>query len=182
MKRILQLALLTAVTFLSTSAHAYIYNESDVLLVFRKTGFNDVEFDIGSISNYLGKANGTVITVTNNTGLTNGWNFGLTRSNYNNSLSGVNFLLIAATSLSDSVKRVWATDVDPNDVPLEVTPSTRTTTSLRPDMPHSSGSPIRLRSMPWTRMAIALSCTGLSVRFRCRVTVIAFASFLIGAR
>ena len=86
-------------------AGAFNYTNTDVLLVFKKTGFNDVEMNLGSVSNFLGRANGTVITVTN-------WNLNLVKSNYNNSLSGVSYVLLAATSSDPGldVRRIWATD------------------------------------------------------------------------
>ena len=36
-------------------ASAFTYGEGDLLLVFRADGFNDVEFNIGTVSNFLGK-------------------------------------------------------------------------------------------------------------------------------
>jgi len=92
---------------ISQEAGAFNYTNSDVLLVFRKTGYNDVEFDLGSVSNFLGRANGTVLTVTN-------WNLALVKSTYNNSLSGVSYVLLAATSTTgeQAPNRIWASDSD----------------------------------------------------------------------
>ena len=84
------------------SASAFTYADGDLLLVFRKDGFNDVEFNIGSVSNYLGRANGTKLTVSN-------WDLNLVRANFNNSLASVKFLLVAATSSTDTSRRIWST-------------------------------------------------------------------------
>src|SRR5947207_14353847 len=85
-------------------AGAFTYSNTDLLLIFRSdSGFSDVEFNIGSISNYLGKASGTTITVTN-------WNFNQVVSNFHDSISGVKFLLIATTASTDSPRRSWLTD------------------------------------------------------------------------
>ena len=102
----------------ATVAQAFNYTNSDLMLVFRKDGFNDTVFDLGTVSNYLGKANGTTLTVAN-------WNLSLAKSTYGNNLSGVKFILIAATSMTgeQSPLRVWATDASitaataPTDMP-----------------------------------------------------------------
>ena len=116
LKRGCLMALLTA--GIVQEAGAFNYTNSDVLLVFRKIGYNDVEFNLGSVSNFLGRANGTVLTVTN-------WNLSLTKSTYLNSLSGVSYILLAATSTTgeQAPNRLWATDADlapatpPTDLP-----------------------------------------------------------------
>ena len=89
------------------TASAFTYFDSDLLLVFRKDGFNDVEFNLGSVSNYLGKAVGTKLTVSN-------WDTNLVRATYNNSLASVKFLLVAATSATDSSRRIWSTSAQLN--------------------------------------------------------------------
>jgi len=63
MKKII-ITILAAATLLSAPpARAWIYNDGDVLLVFRKSG-QDIEYDLGSVTNFLGKANGYTSTVT----------------------------------------------------------------------------------------------------------------------
>ena len=63
MKKI-YLTILAAATLLSAPpARAWIYNDGDVLLVFRKSG-QDIEYDLGSVANFLGKTNGYTNTVT----------------------------------------------------------------------------------------------------------------------
>jgi hypothetical protein len=64
MKKII-LTILAAATLLSAPpAWAWIYNDGDVLLVFRTSGL-DIEYDLGSVTNFLGKANGYTTTVSN---------------------------------------------------------------------------------------------------------------------
>jgi hypothetical protein len=64
MKKII-LTILAAATLLSAPpARAWIYNDGDALLVFRKNG-QDVEYDLGSVTNFLGKTNGYTTTVSN---------------------------------------------------------------------------------------------------------------------
>ena len=87
-------------------ASAFTYNDSNLILVFRKDGFNDVEYNVGSISNYLNQVNGTKMTVTN-------WNLGTVKANYNNSLSGVDFILFATTSTTNTPPlAVWLSDAN----------------------------------------------------------------------
>ena len=63
MKKIF-LTILAAATLLSAPpARAWIYNDGDVLLVFRKSG-QDIEYDLGSVTNFLGKTNGYTNNVT----------------------------------------------------------------------------------------------------------------------
>ena len=63
MKKIILLTL-AAVTWLAAPlAQAWTYSDGDVLLVFRN-GSQDVEFDLGSVTNFLGQTNGYTTTVT----------------------------------------------------------------------------------------------------------------------
>jgi len=80
------------------------YTNTDLLLVFRGgTGANDVECDLGSVSNYLSLAAGTIVQVTN-------FDISTVQANFNSQLAGVNFALFATTSVTDSWLRVWTTD------------------------------------------------------------------------
>ena len=100
----------------SQMVSAFTYADGDLLLVFRREGTSkDVEFNIGTVSNYLGKASGTVISVTN-------WSFNTVTSNFG-SLSGVKFLVIATTANSDPVRRSWLTDANDSDVPTDISGS-----------------------------------------------------------
>jgi len=97
-------------------AMGFSYSDSDLLLIFRRDGTSkDVEFNLGTVSNYLGKASGTVIQVTN-------WNFNTVANNFG-SLAGVKFALIATTANSDPVRRSWLTDANDADAPTEISGS-----------------------------------------------------------
>jgi len=104
-------------------ASAFSYSNTDLLLIFRSDGgFSDVEFNIGSVSNYLGKPSGTTINVTN-------WNLNQVLVNFNksNSLAGVKFLLIATTSSTDSPRRSWLTDGNTGGTPTDISGSKMST-------------------------------------------------------
>ena len=99
-------SLFVLLTFGATSlASAFTYADGDLLLVFRKDGFKDVEFNIGTVSNFLGRADGTKLTVSN-------WDLNLVNTNYNNNLNGVKFVLVAATDTTNALRRVWATSAN----------------------------------------------------------------------
>lgn len=107
------LALLTSAV---PRVSAFTYSPNDLLLVLRRDGFSDVEFNLGSVSNYTALASGTQVNVTN-------WNPVLAKSSFNGSLSGVSFILLAATSVDDPSKRVWLSNGNPAITPLDVTGS-----------------------------------------------------------
>ncbi|MDB6035568.1 MAG: hypothetical protein JWM16_5906 [Verrucomicrobiales bacterium] len=87
-------------------AGAFTYSDSDLLLVFRKDGnFNDVEFNLGSVTNYLNKPAGTKVPVSN-------WDVNVVKANYNNSLGNVKFLLASASAVTDSPRKLWVTSAD----------------------------------------------------------------------
>jgi hypothetical protein len=91
------------------------YTNTDLLLVFRQDGFNDVEFDVGPVSRYLQAASGTQTNVS--------FDLGLVQSNFNNSLANVTFLVTAATGLGSTQPRVWLTDVYASSTPSDYTVS-----------------------------------------------------------
>jgi hypothetical protein len=93
-------------------ASAMNYSGTDLLLVFRKDGQKDIEFDLGSISNYLGQAQGTMIPVPYNTNAVS--------TNFNNSVSGAKFALVAATLQTDGLPRVWITDATLTSAPADL--------------------------------------------------------------
>lgn len=82
------------------SVRAWNYNNGDLLLVFRN-GAEDVEFDIGSVTNYLGHTNGYTVTVP-------GWSSNLVVTTYG-SFSGLDFALVAAAGGTN-----WLSSADPN--------------------------------------------------------------------
>jgi hypothetical protein len=83
-------------------AQAVNYVGSDLLLIFHKDGFNDIEFDQGPISAYVGLPSGTQKVVS--------YDVGLVKSNFNDSLADVQFLLVSATALGATQPRAWITD------------------------------------------------------------------------
>ena len=108
--------LLTLLGLGSATSQAFTFGDGDLLLVFRKDGFNDVTFNIGSVSNFLGKASGTALTVSN-------FDLAAAKANFNNSLSDVKFILLAATSSTDAQKRLWASNASTTSTPTDVTGS-----------------------------------------------------------
>jgi hypothetical protein len=95
------------------SANALNYSSTDLVLVFRKDGQKDVEFDIGSVSNYLALAPGTRQSVA--------YNLNAVMTNFNNSLAGVSFAVVGTTSQLDPLPRVWLTDASVYVSPADVT-------------------------------------------------------------
>lgn len=85
--------------------NAFTYVDGDLLLVFRRDQFSDAEFNLGTVSNYLGLANGTVRTITN-------FDVSTVLANFNNNLNGVTIALVAATTTQDAQRRAWVTDSD----------------------------------------------------------------------
>ena len=89
MKRLI-LSSLAALALLGTpQARAWNYNQGDLFLIFRDAGGSqDVEFDIGSVTNLLGHTNGYTTTIT-------GWDPTLVTGTFG-SFSGLNVALIAS--------------------------------------------------------------------------------------
>jgi hypothetical protein len=87
-------------------AKAWTYNNSDLLLIFREDTKNNVEFDLGSVSNYLGHLDGYTNVVAN-------WNFNVVTSNYSLTGGSVQFALIATTSTTDANRTAWISDSQP---------------------------------------------------------------------
>lgn len=88
------------------------YTPTDLLLVFRQDGQKDVEFDLGSITNFLGKPAGTRVTVA--------YDSATVLANFS-SLDGVRFGLVAASGQTDSQPRVWVTDATIATAPSDLT-------------------------------------------------------------
>ena len=64
-----------------SSTRAFTYSDTDLLLIFRRDGFNDAEFNLGAISTYLNLASGSSVPVTN-------WSATDVKANFNNSFGG----------------------------------------------------------------------------------------------
>lgn len=113
LKKIILMAALVIAGSLHQAA-AMNYSATHLLLIFREDGFPDAEFDLGSVSNYLNLASGTTVTVNYPTQV---------KTNYNNTFNGIRIALLAATSSSDSLLRVWMTDADTSSTPTDVSGS-----------------------------------------------------------
>lgn len=101
---------LAALTLLSSpQARAWTYNDGDVLLVFRKNSQN-VEFDLGSVTNFLGKTNGYTATVT-------GWDASLVTSTFG-SLTGAKVVLLSTAGGTN-----WLSSAEPNTTAYNISSS-----------------------------------------------------------
>lgn len=106
------LALLASVP----AARAWTYSDRDVLLIFRASGFNDVEFDLGNVSQFTNVTSGTTIPVS-------GWSLNLVTNTFGADLTGVSVILAASTSQYDPNAAAWLTSGDPSAVAYQLTPS-----------------------------------------------------------
>jgi hypothetical protein len=92
----------TLITASSQLTHAMNYSatNTDMLLVFRQDNFSDVAFDLGSVSNLLALPNGTTTNL----------NYDKTqvKTNFNNTYTGVKFILVAATDSTAASGRFWS--------------------------------------------------------------------------
>ncbi|MDB6129508.1 MAG: hypothetical protein JWM04_615 [Verrucomicrobiales bacterium] len=110
MKKILQISL-TALVLLSASwANAWTYSDGNALLILRQSGANDLEFNLGNVSQFLNQANGFSTTVT-------GWDVNLAKSTFGADLSGVSFIVIATSSDAAANPSAWVSSGDPVAVP-----------------------------------------------------------------
>jgi hypothetical protein len=133
MKKILQLSLAALALLPAFAARAWTYNDGDVLLIFRESELpsfpspnNDVEFDLGSVNNFLGKTNGYTTIVT-------GWNLSQVQAAYGSDLQGVSVVLVAATSPTNASpaaylsaalpQTLWFNGVAPYNTAYTVSPS-----------------------------------------------------------
>jgi len=108
--KIFILTITAALTLLTTPlARAWTYNDGDLLLVFRN-GSQDVEFDLGSVTNFLGQTNGYTTTVTN-------WNLSLVTGTFG-SVSGLNVVLLATSDPTN-----WLSSAEPNTTAYNVSSS-----------------------------------------------------------
>ena len=134
MKKIIHLTLAVLAVAAPSLTRAWTYNDGDVLLIFRESALpgtypspnNDVEFDLGSITNFLGKTNGYTTTVT-------GWTLSDVTAVYGSDLTGVSVVLIAATSPTNASptayfsaalpQSFWLNGVEPYNTAYNVSPS-----------------------------------------------------------
>ncbi len=104
----------------------FTYHDTDLLLVFRQDAFNDVLFNLGNVSNFIGQASGTISPVGN-------FDLNLVLANFGGSLSGVKYVLMAVTpSFTDGTPlRAWLSDGDLSGAPQDETYSRWTTQRSR---------------------------------------------------
>jgi hypothetical protein len=104
MKKIITLTLAALGLLATPPAQAWTYSDGDLLLIFRASEHNNVEFDLGSVSNYLGKPNGYTTTIT-------GWDLSLVTSVFGTDLTGVKVILLATTSPSSAEPNTTAYNI-----------------------------------------------------------------------
>jgi len=113
---------------------AWTYKDGDVLLIFRESAVpstypspnSDVEFDLGSVTNFLDRTNGYTTTVT-------GWDLTKVQAVYGSDLTGVSVVLIAATNPTNASptayfsaalpQSFWLNGVEPYNTAYNVSPS-----------------------------------------------------------
>lgn len=94
-------------------SHAWTYTDGDALLVFRNSGFNTVEFNLGNISQFTNVPSGSTITVS-------GWSSSLVTSTFGNDLTDVSVILAATTSpYVGSGRASWLTGASTSEVVTE---------------------------------------------------------------
>lgn len=105
MTKKLKLTLLLTIVALNgqiTYAMNYAATNADTLLVFREDNFNDVVFRIGGVSNLVSLPNGTTTYI--------GYDTNLVKANFNNTFTGVKFIVLACNDSVTTPTRFWATD------------------------------------------------------------------------
>ncbi len=117
MKRILYSLALALAPWFAPRVHAWTYQDGDVLLVFRQSGFNNVEFDLGSVNQFLNRPDGYSASVTN-------FDLNLVTSVFGSDLSGVSVVLLATTSPASTNRTAWVSSSGTDQTANDVTPST----------------------------------------------------------
>jgi len=113
MKKIILSAFALLALLATPQARAWSYSDGDLLLVFRASGHNNIEYDLGSVSNLLGHANGYTTNIT-------GWDSSLITTEFGAGLSGVKVILAATTSSANATPTAWISSVDPNSYAYNV--------------------------------------------------------------
>lgn len=110
MKKIIPLSIALLALLAAPLARAWSYNNGDLLLIFSGSSDNntyDIEYDLGTVSNLLGHADGYTTTIT-------GWNSSLVTGQFGANLTGVDIILAAATSPGAATPTAWVSSTDPN--------------------------------------------------------------------
>jgi len=107
MKKIILSTVALLALLATPQARAWTYGDGDLLLVFRGGLHPDIEFDLGSVTNFLGHPNGYTSIVT-------GWDDSLVTGEFGTDLTGVNVILLATTSPVDPNPTAWLSSAEPN--------------------------------------------------------------------
>jgi hypothetical protein len=116
MKRILHFAALLTLLLAAPLARAWVYKDGDVLLIFRENGSDDVEFDLGNISQFLNKTNGYTTTV-------GGWDANPVLNTFGSDLTGVSVIVLATTSNTSSSLGSWVSGPEPDTTAYRISPT-----------------------------------------------------------
>lgn len=96
-------------------SRAFNYNDQDLLLVFRKDGFNDIEFNLGNVNSVVNHPAGTDSPVSN-------WDLTKVQALYDLG-DDVRFLLVASTSKDVPNRIAWLSCAEDSITPLDRTAS-----------------------------------------------------------
>lgn len=111
MKKIILPTLALLALLATPLARAWTYNDGDLLLVFRASGHNNIEFNLGSVTNLLGKTNGYTTAIT-------GWSTSLVTTEFGTDLTGVKVILLATGGSTN-----WLSSVEPNTTAYNISSS-----------------------------------------------------------
>lgn len=108
MKKLIQFSLVGLALLGAVRAQAFTYHDEDVLLIFRKPGYDNVLFNLGGVSQFLGKPSGYTAVVSN-------FNLSLVTATFGENLSDdVRVVLLAVTSQFSANRRAWVSSAEPN--------------------------------------------------------------------
>jgi hypothetical protein len=116
MKRIFRMTAFLALLLAAPLARAWVYHDGDVLLIFRENGFDDVEFDLGNVSQFLNQSNGSTSTV-------GGWDVTPVLNIFGPDLTGVSVIVLATTGKTNSTLSSWVSGPEPDTTAYAVTPT-----------------------------------------------------------
>jgi hypothetical protein len=116
MKTVYKSSLAATLLLAAVAAQAWPYQDGDALLIFRESGYNDVEFDLGSVNQFLGQPNGYTTTVTN-------WDLSVVNGVFGADLTGVSVIVLATTPPTNAAPQAWLSSSIPNLTAYSVTPS-----------------------------------------------------------
>lgn len=116
MKSMIKLSAIALVLLAAPLARAWQYNDGDALLIFRENGFNDVEFDLGSVSQFTSLASGTTLVV-------NKWDLNLVTNTFVQDLTGLTGVSVIVAASSSPSGSSWLSGSSPNAIQYDVTSS-----------------------------------------------------------